>query len=329
MQAIATPAKRFADGHRAPVFPMGYILPFALVTALFFIWGMSNNLTDILVQQFKKSFDLSPLQAQLVKTAVFFGYACVPIPAALFMRRWGYKAGIIAGLCVFSTGTLSFWPAAAIGQYTPFLIALFFVGCGSAMLETASHPFIAQCGAVETSEQRLNFALCFNAPGSITGIIIGAYFILSGIENSPAMAEQMRAAGTYTAYLHMEIMRVVPTYIVIGVVILLYALLIGLIRFPAIQREHEGGGYHGRFAETLHLPKSVGRDPCGVLLLRRAVCNMERLHLLHEAVRRRRGTDGCALSYRQSGGDDSWTLRVHMADALARSSAHDRFVCAN
>ena len=254
MQAIATPAKRFADGHRAPVFPMGYILPFALVTALFFIWGMSNNLTDILVQQFKKSFDLSPLQAQLVKTAVFFGYACVPIPAALFMRRWGYKAGIIAGLCVFSTGTLSFWPAAAIGQYTPFLIALFFVGCGSAMLETASHPFIAQCGAVETSEQRLNFALCFNAPGSITGIIIGAYFILSGIENSPAMAEQMRAAGTYTAYLHMEIMRVVPTYIVIGVVILLYALLIGLIRFPAIQREHEGGGYHGRFAELFTYP---------------------------------------------------------------------------
>jgi len=253
MQTHATPNKR-SDAPRTPVFPVGHILPFVLVTVLFFIWGMSNNLTDILVQQFKKSFELSPLQAQFVKTAVFFGYACMPIPAALFMRRWGYKAGIIAGLCIFSTGTLLFWPAAAIGQYSPFLIALFFVGCASATLETAAHPFIAQCGPVETSEQRLNFALCFNAPGSIAGIMIGAYFILSGIENSPAKVDLMKAAGTYAAYLHMEIMRVVPTYIVISAVILLYAMLIGLIRFPTIQREHEGGGDHGRFTELFGYP---------------------------------------------------------------------------
>lgn len=254
MQTRASSNQRIADARRAPVFPVGHILPFALVTVLFFIWGMSNNLTDILVQQFKKSFELSPLQAQLVKTAVFFGYACVPIPAALFMRRWGYKAGVIAGLCVFSAGTLFFWPAAAIGQYTPFLIALYFVGCGSAMLETASHPFIAQCGAAETSEQRLNFALCFNAPGSITGIIIGAYCILSGIEKSPAAVEQMKAAGTYAAYRHMELLRVVPTYIVIGALILLYALMIGFIKFPSIQSEHEGSADHGRFIELFAHP---------------------------------------------------------------------------
>ena len=116
MQTIPRPAKRLAEKQRTPVFPVGYILPFVLVTVLFFIWGMSNNLTDILVQQFKKSFELSPLQAQLVQTAVFFGYACMALPSAFFMRRWGYKAGIVAGLCIFSTGTLLFWPAASVGQ---------------------------------------------------------------------------------------------------------------------------------------------------------------------------------------------------------------------
>ena len=259
MQSNPVPTKRFAadasnNEHRAPVFPVGYMLPFVLVTVLFFIWGMSNNLTDILVQQFKKSFELSPLQAQLVQTSVFFGYACMAIPAALFMRRWGYKAGIVAGLCIFSVGTFLFYPAAHIGQYAPFLLALFIVGCGSATLETAANSFSAQAGAAETSEQRLNFSQSFNPPGTIAGVIVGTYFILSGIEHSPAKVEQMRAAGTYAAYLHMEIMRVVPTYIVIGVVVLLFALLIGLTKFPSIQREHESGGDHGRFSELFHYP---------------------------------------------------------------------------
>jgi len=258
MQSNTAPTKISAlsgsSSKRIPVFPVEHILPFILVTVLFFIWGMSNNLTDILVQQFKKSFELSPLQAQLVQTAVFFGYACMAIPAALFMRRWGYKAGIVAGLCIFSTGTLLFYPAASIGQYTPFLLALFIVGCGSATLETAANSFSAQSGAPETSEQRLNFSQSFNPPGTIAGVIVGTYFILSGIENSPAKVAEMRAAGTYAAYLHMEIMRVVPTYLVIGVVVLLFALLIGLSKFPAIHSEHEDGGSHGSFGELFHYP---------------------------------------------------------------------------
>src|SRR5579859_256982 len=255
MHNVIASAKHPAEERRAPVFPVGHVLPFVLVTILFFIWGMSNNLTDILVQQFKKSFELSPLQAQLVQTAIFFGYAIMALPAAFFIRRWGYKAGIVAGLCIFSTGTLLFWPAAVIGQYLPFLMALFLVGCGSATLETAANPFIAQFGAVETSEQRLTFSQSFNAPGSIVGIVIGTYFILSGIENSPAKIDQMRLAGTYASYLHMEIMRVVPTYTMIGAAILLFALLISFIQFPAILREHEGpGNDHGRFIELFNYP---------------------------------------------------------------------------
>lgn len=265
MQMVATTARRSTETTRTRVFPVGNLFPFVLVTILFFIWGMSNNLTDILVQQFKKSFELSPLQAQLVQTAVFLGYACMALPAALFMRRWGYKAGIVTGLCIFSVGTFLFWPAAAIGQYSPFLVALFVVGCGSATLETAANPFIAQFGPVETSEQRLNFAQSFNPPGTITGVIVGAFFILSGIENSPTKVMQMKAAGTYAAYLHMEIMRVVPTYVVISGLVLLFAVLIGFTTFPAIHREHEDGGDHGRFAQLFrysHLWVAVFAEFC-------------------------------------------------------------------
>ena len=242
------------DATQAPLFPVEHILPFVLVTALFFIWGMSNNLTDILVQQFKKSFELSPLQAQLVQTAVFFGYFCMAMPAALMMRRFGYKSGILAGLCLFGTGTLLFWPAAMIGQYAPFLMALFVVGCGSAILETAANPFIAQFGAPESAERRLNFSQAFNPPGTITGVLVGTFFIFSGFEPSPTQATAMKQAGTYAAYLHTEIMRVVPTYVVLGCVVLGMAVLVALTKFPAIVSEHEDGGDHGHFSQLFAYP---------------------------------------------------------------------------
>ena len=238
----------------APLFPVEHILPFALVTALFFLWGMSNNLTDILVQQFKKSFELSPLQAQLVQTAVFFGYFSMAIPSALLMRRYGYKSGILAGLCVFGTGTLLFWPAAVLGHYAPFLMALFIVGCGSAILETAANPFIAHFGPLETSERRLNFAQAFNPPGTITGVLVGTFFIFSGVEHSAARVAEMKTAGIYAAYLHGEIMRVVPTYVVLGCVVLLMAVAIGRTEFPPIHSEHEDSGDRGRFTDLFHFP---------------------------------------------------------------------------
>ncbi len=224
------------DAASAPVFPREHILPFILVTVLFFLWGMSNNLTDILVQQFRKSFELSPLQAQLVQTAVFTGYFCMAMPAAIFMRRWGYKAGILAGMCLFGGGMLLFWPAAVWGHYGPFLCALFVVGCGSATLETASNPFIAQFGPAATSERRLNFSQSFNPPGTITGVLIGTFFIFSGVNPTPAKLARMRTAGTLGHYLHSEIMRVVPTYVGLGCVVLLWAVWIGLTKFPAIHR---------------------------------------------------------------------------------------------
>ena len=253
-QTNQQPANASTHTDHAPVFPTGHLLPFALVVALFFIWGMSNNLTDILVQQFRKGFNLSQLQAQMVQSAVFTGYFCMALPAALLMRRWGYKAGILTGLCIFGTGTLLFWPAAVFGQYAPFLIALFVVGCGSATLETAANPFMAQFGPPETSEQRLNFAAAFNPPGTIAGVLVGTYFIFSGVELPATQVAQMKAAGTYTTYLHTEIMRVVPTYVALGGVVLLWALLIGITRFPAIATAAADSGERGSFRALVHYP---------------------------------------------------------------------------
>src|SRR6516165_8537935 len=151
-------ASHETPSRKAQLFPADHRVLFALVIVVFFLWGMSNNLTDILVQQFKKSFELSQLGAQLVQTANFLGYFCMAIPAALLMRRWGYKAGMIVGLCMFGLGMILFWPAALSGLYLPFLVALFVVGSGASILETACNPFVAQFGAAATSERRLNFA---------------------------------------------------------------------------------------------------------------------------------------------------------------------------
>jgi len=252
--SVGTGAK--LRGEKRAVFPVGHMLLFSLVTVLFFLWGMSNNLTDILVQQFKKSFELSPFSAQLVSTANFTGYFCMAIPAALVMRRWGYKTGMVMGLALFGSGMVLFWPAAVSGQYLPFLVALFAVGCGASVLETAANPFMAQFGPAETSEQRLNFAQAFNPPGTILGVLVGAQFIFSGVELKPTQVSAMKAAGTYAGYLHTELMRVVPTYLALGSTVLLFALVLSRMNFPKIASEHEGEtGGQGSFRALLHYPQ--------------------------------------------------------------------------
>ena len=248
-----------ADGKKAAIFPAGYLLPFLLTTLIFFVWGMSNNLTDILVQQFKKSFSLSLLQAQLVQTSVFLAYGTMAIPAALFTRRFGYKVGLLVGLIVFGIGTLLFWPAALLDAYAPFLVALFVVGSGSSILETAANPLIAQFGEPSTSEVRLNFAQAFNPPGTITGVLLGTWFIFSGIEKNPAEIAAMQSQGTYAAYLHSEILRVVPTYVGLGVAVLALAGCIAFARFPAnidaVAESDEGNPQEGSIGRLLRRPQ--------------------------------------------------------------------------
>ena len=274
--STSTTGPRTADKTTAPantpVFPSGQMLLFVLVTVLFFLWGMSNNLTDILVQQFRKSFELSKLSAQLVSTANFTGYFCMAIPAALIMRRWGYKAGMVLGLCLFGSGMVLFWPAALIGKYPPFLFALYIVGCGASVLETAANPFMAQFGPAATSERRLNFAQAFNPPGTILGVWVGRQFIFSGVELTPAEIEARKAAGTYAAYLHSEIMRAVPTYIVLGSIVVLFALLLSRMRFPRIAGEHEQDTDRGRFGALVHYPQLWFAVAANVLNVGAQIC---------------------------------------------------------
>ena len=274
MQVSTSTGSRTAESSKGvAVFPVGQMVLFILVLVLFFLWGMSNNLTDILVQQFRKSFELSRFSAQLVSTANFTGYFCMAIPAALVMRRWGYKVGMVTGLCLFGAGMVLFWPAAVSGRYVPFLVALFAVGCGASILETAANPFMAQFGPAETSERRLNFAQMFNPPGTILGVWVGRQFILSGVELTPAEVAAKKAAGTYVAYLHGEIMRVVPTYIALGSVVLLFALVLARMKFPKMTSEHEGDtGGHGSFGALLHYPQLWFAVAANVLNVGAQIC---------------------------------------------------------
>ena len=238
-----------------PLFPKGVAVPFFLVTALFFMWGVPSNLNDVLIRQFMKSFAISRFEAGLVQSAFYLGYFLLAIPAALLMRRKGYKFGIVMGLLLFACGSFLFWPAAIVGRYGFFLFALFVIASGLSFLETASNPFIAQLGAPQSAARRLNFSQAFNPLGAITGVLGGTVFIFSGIELTPAQISSMQAANTYQAYLTHETTRVVIPYLVLGMVALIWAFLIARTKFPVIAREHERAGEdHGSFRELLRYP---------------------------------------------------------------------------
>ncbi len=237
------------------LFPTGQLVPFVLVTALFFLWGIPNNLNDVLIRQFMKSFAITRFQAGLVQSAFYMGYFLLAMPAALLMRKVGYKAGFVTGLFLFGIGTFLFWPAAIVGRYEFFLFALFVIASGLSFLETASNPFIAQLGDPESSERRLNFSQAFNPLGAITGALVGTIFIFSGVELSAEQVADLKLHHAYEAYLQSETLRVVKPYLVIGAIAILWALVILRTKFPAIQSEHEDSqGDHGHFRDLLRYP---------------------------------------------------------------------------
>jgi FHS family L-fucose permease-like MFS transporter len=222
---------------RHSLFPRHYIVPFILVTTLFFLWGIPHNLNDILIRQFMKSFEMNRVGAGLIQSAFYLGYFLWAMPAALLMRRRGYKFGLLTGLALYCLGTLLFWPAALVGRYWFFLLALFVIASGLGFLETGANPFIAQLGDPDTSERRLNFSQAFNPFGAISGALIGTVFIFSGVELRPAQISAMKAAGTYTGYLRAETMRVIAPYLVLCCVVFVIAVLIARTKFPQMAGE--------------------------------------------------------------------------------------------
>src|SRR5436305_2387594 len=238
----------------APLFPSGHLVPFILVTALFFLWGIPNNLNDVLIRQFMKPFAISRFQAGLVQSAFYMGYFVLALPSAVLHRRRGYQSGLVIGLLLFGLGALLFWPAAIMGRYGFFLFALFVIASGLSFLETASNPFIAQLGDPESSERRLNFSQAFNPLGSITGVLMGTLFIFSGVELDPQQIDSLKTQHLYDAYLRSETMRVVKPYLVLSAIAICWALVIFRTKFPPIRSEHEDGGDHGHFRDLLGYP---------------------------------------------------------------------------
>ena len=223
----------------AALIPAGRLLPFLVVTALFFLWAIPNNLNDILIRQFMKSFNITRSSAAGVQIWFYLGYFLLAIPAGQLMRRYGYKTGIVTGLVLLGSGCWMFYPAAQAGLYVFFLAAQFVIASGLSFLETASNPFIAQLGPPGSSERRLNFSQAFNPLGSITAGLIGTVFIFSGVKLTDAEVLAKQAAGSYQAYLHSELLRVVAPYLVLGAVALLWAILVMLTKFPVLGGEHD------------------------------------------------------------------------------------------
>lgn len=210
-------------------------IAFIMLTSLFFMWGFVHNLDPILIPHLKKSFSLSTLQASLVDSSVFIAYFVMALPAGFLLKKYGYKAGIITGLIFFAIGSFLFIPAANTQTYGFFLAALFVIGCGLALLETAANPYAALLGSAETASQRLNFAQAFNGLAVTTAPIIGAKLILT--QGTPD--ELLTAMDTVSrqAALAAEAASVKLPYTIIGIVILLIAFVFTLIKMPDIREE--------------------------------------------------------------------------------------------
>jgi FHS family L-fucose permease-like MFS transporter len=158
-----------------------YLVPFILVTSLFLLWGIANNMTDTLLSAFKRIMSMSDTQTSLIQLAFYGSYFCFALPAAIFIRKKSYKSGVILGLGLYAAGAILFLPAAKAASYGFYLMAIYILAGGCSVLETTANPYILAMGAPETATRRLNVAQAFNPLGSITGILLSKYFILKDI----------------------------------------------------------------------------------------------------------------------------------------------------
>lgn len=214
-----------------------YLLPFILVTCLFFLWGMAHNLDSVLIPHLKKACELNNRQSTLIDTSVFFAYFIMAIPAGMLIKRFGYKNSIISGLLVFAAGAFLFVPAANTRTYELFLFALFIIGCGLTILETSANPYAAILGPAESSSKRLNLAASFNGLAAMVAPIVGSLFILSGTNHTPEQMAAMPEAEK-AAYLLGEAASVKMPYIVLGGILVLVAIVFYFVQLPSMKTTH-------------------------------------------------------------------------------------------
>ncbi|MWC44621.1 L-fucose:H+ symporter permease [Sphingomonas carotinifaciens] len=234
-------------------------LPALIITvSLFFLWGVANNLNDILIAQFRKAFTLSDFGTSFVQQVFYFGYFLLAVPASMVMRRFGYKAAIVTGLMLYAAGALLFYPAAQASLYQLFLLALFVIAAGLAFLETSANPLMTELGDPATAARRLNWAQAANPLGAITGILIGRFFILSGIEHDEQALVTMDAAAR-EAFYRSEVQAVVGPYMWIAAIVLAFAVAALFVAFPKNPPRDAGDTTQGgRFADVLRHPRLIG-----------------------------------------------------------------------
>ncbi len=209
-----------------------YVIPFILITSCFALWGFANDITNPMVKAFSKIFLMNPVQGSLVQVAFYGGYFAMAFPAAMFIRRFTYKAGILVGLGLYATGALLFIPASAIGVYGPFLFAYFILTCGLSFLETSANPYILSMGDEETSTRRLNFAQSFNPMGSLAGMYVAKNFIQARLDPRDTAARMDLSPAEFEAVKDHDLGVLANPYIVIGIVILVMLVIIAMVRMP-------------------------------------------------------------------------------------------------
>ena len=211
-----------------------YFLPFALVSILFLLWGLANNMTDTLLAAFKKVMRMSDTETSLIQFAFYGSYFCFALPAALFIRKVSYKAGIILGLLLYAGGAMLFYPAALTESYLFYLIAIYILAGGCSVLETTANPYILSMGAPETATRRLNIAQSFNPIGSITGILLSQQFILRDI----------------------SLNSISETYMGLGFVLIAIMIVMAFSKMPA-GKDNEQGSVSASFARLLRNKRYV------------------------------------------------------------------------
>jgi FHS family L-fucose permease-like MFS transporter len=217
-----------------------YLLPFILVTSLFFLWAFLHNINPVLIPHLKKACNLTDTQSAFIDTAVYLAYFSMALPAGWFMHKYGYKKGILCGLFLYGAGALLFIPAASSREYMFFLVALFISASGATFLETVGNPYITKLGDESTATQRLNFAQSFNGAGAVFAPVVGSQVILSGVEYSKEQLDRMSPAEL-AAYLDGEAATVKLPYLIIGIAVFLLLLLFIFTKLPEIKEKDSNG----------------------------------------------------------------------------------------
>ena len=213
-----------------------------LVSLLFLLWGVANNMNDTLLAAFKRIMSMSDLQTSLVQFAFYGAYFCFALPAALFIRKFSYKAGILLGLALYACGTMLFYPAGNAASYPFFLFAIYVMASGCSILETTANPYILAMGDPRSATRRLNIAQTLNPLGAICGILLSRHFILSELHSADASQRGDMTAEALAAIQHHELNAVSGTYLLIGCVLVALLVIIAIAKMPHEKDESADSG---------------------------------------------------------------------------------------